>query len=807
MKWADDNVVHTRASSAAPVGYRYNHRHHHYDQHGRRRHHHRPIHHDVTGNWCFWAVVLVFLAIFAVYVVLAFTIPTSGAHHHHYRRPNPPSSDNRVNPTNKLLGDPKRPDGHCRLGETYEAAPLAMCAPTIHTPLAMDHAIMDPSVAACDSFFHSMCGKWIDQHTNENRAFSYGYRRNMERIRTIVTSPSSGPVNDFYHSCVDTLVDQSRKSDKESSIVQQHMLGAILGDLKLHADLPTVFGRLARAGYTAPFALSIERHPTRNEMVPLFVWDGFDNGALNETVAAAIYAKAGHTVPEAAERVKRLMRITSQLALHNISPMSTIDDYVSYVRGSGSKRLEDDMTTVAALPKWEALADRYRGRCPTCVGEGWNRFFQAMDGQGLRFPDDKHPAWIIDHDYFRWLLGEGLTQFDIREWQAYVEFSILYNSRQFAPSLPSDVYFRQHDTQGPIGLGGRFHHRLPRHHSAVTTEDCIKITHSMLPGLVARHFLDEYFPHKEEIRTEVRTMVETVRNVFVDLIEHTTWMDDHTRDVSVAKLRAIKIRVAEPDSWIPEPFGNRMAPDRYMHNMNMIRRYRVQQNLALWHKDDPDELDRSAIAFFAMPLSSVNAFYSGPSNTITVLAGVLQHPFYNQGYDTVSKYAILGAIVGHEMSHSLDPNGINYDKDGQVTMDGWWSPESSMEFQARSQCIMDEYVAPGGCINEEYGQITLGEDMADLVGMQLAYGALRKAKPDLSTEDTQHFFLVWSQLWASSYDQKHRCERVKNDMHAVAEFRVDKTLRQLGVFQEAYGCHTGQAMYRTPADRCSVFGE
>jgi len=806
-------------SSAAPVGgYYYRPPPHHH------RHPHReaPIHHDVAYNWGTWLILLGLLAILVTYIVLVFTVPVQ--YTHTAKGGTDTSFKNRgplgVGPLSRLLDSNKRHKDRCHVGESFDES-LSMCAPKINVPSALDNDIMDPGVPACDSFFHSMCGKWIDQHENENRAFTYGYRKNAERVRDMITSPASGPVHDFYRSCVDTLVDNSRKGHKESVIEQKHALGELLGGLRLHADLPTVFGRLARAGYTAPFALSIERHPTKNELVPLFMWDGFDpssrDGSFNETVATAIYERAsdvtGHTQWEVRERVKRLMRITTQLATHNTSPLSMVTDYVSYVRGEGSRRLSEDMIVADQLPKWKALADKYRGRCKTCVDEGWNRFFQAMDGQGLRF-EPEHPVWMVDKAYFHWLMSDGLTRFDMKEWQAFVEFSVLYNSHQFAPNLPSDVYFRRHDLKGPVGPGGRLHHRLPRANHAVVElrqEDCVRVTHAMVPGLVAKHFLDEFFPHKDEIRAEVTHMVRGIISALVSLVQGTPWMDDTTKEGTIEKLRAIKVRVAEPDSWIPEPFANRISPERWDHNMNMVRRYRVQQNLGLWHKDKPQELDRSAIAFFALPLMSTNAYYSGPSNTITVLTGVLQHPFYNKDYDVVSKYAILGAILGHELTHSVDNSGVLFDKDGRLPPRGWWSTASANELQARIQCIINEYGTPEGCeeVNNQYGETTIGEDMADIIGLSLAYKALFEQSAEgraLQMQHKQHFFMIFSQLWCENYDQKHKCARVASDEHAIAEYRVDKTLREMDAFQTAFGCHAGQGMFKAKDKQCVIYG-
>src|SRR5690606_27481929 len=129
------------------------------------------------------------------------------------------------------------------------------------------------------------------------------------------------------------------------------------------------------------------------------------------------------------------------------------------------------------------------------------------------------------------------------------------------------------------------------------------------------------------------------------------WLSQLGKARLVKKIENVIVRVMEPNDWHVEPFVDRIHQERWAHNLNMIRKYRVQQNLKLWHKDKLDTLDRNAIAYFTSPLSSVNAYYSGPTNTITVLSGILQHPFFNVQFKDVAKEAIVGSVIAHELGH------------------------------------------------------------------------------------------------------------------------------------------------------------
>jgi putative endopeptidase len=342
----------------------------------------------------------------------------------------------------------------------------------------------------------------------------------------------------------------------------------------------------------------------------------------------------------------------------------------------------------------------------------------------------------------------------------------------------------------------------------------------MLPGLVAEAFLRDMMPNKALIRAQVKEMIERILNVYRGIIQSTAWLSQPDKDVALNKLGALVVRVIEPDEWEPEPFAQRISADRYDHNMNMIRRYRVHRNVQLWHKDTPDAWDRNELATFVAPLSDVNAYYSPSSNTITILAGILQKPFYNVEYDEPTRYAIVGSIIGHELGHMFDPHGLYWDAEGSFRPRGIWSAEGMAAFANKTQCVVREFgdtpeecvayprgaggseegegLEPaGGAGGFEYGLSTLGEDMADLIGIRLSYSAYFDYAPNTNQGQRQYFFMSFAQAWCSSYDTEHMCALVTGDEHAIAEYRVDRTLRNMPEWRRVFGCPRREA--------CSVF--
>jgi predicted metalloendopeptidase len=788
---------------------------------------------DGNGAGCFWLILLLLIALFVVFIIIAATRP--------WPPPLPlPLGVRNAAKTNvihtkhnvRLLNGtrPKTLKTECTLaGEVFDAE-ANMCGPIFHAPLALDASIMDPNVNACDSFYGATCGIWRQQHTNANRAFTYAYLVNMERVKKMITQevsttgvgvgvPPTPPLNDFYTSCL-------APNRKETILEYKHAVEVILGGMRTHADLPTVFGRLAQFGYTAPWAFSIERHPTEPRLLPVISLDMFPVAAMSDGQVYQLLADTrdmtNYNILELQQRIQSVLAINRALR-DRVSAHPTPD-------GQG------------LIVPFSTLIQDWNLRAYTPV-RGWNLYFQALDGASLRFLPQQD-FWVENVDYINWLLGQGIAAFTIQDWRAYVEFSILYNGNQFEPELVHDVYYKEHDRNTrsthklpdhtPVRRRSaaqqkeegeevewearkRVPHRIPRGNTTYTLtpeQRCLRITHHMLPGIVAKTFMTRYFIPSggDQIKADVRKMLDRMLAAYSSTIDATPWLSPADKLIIHTKMNATLVRVAEPDEWEAEPFAARIARDRYDHNMNLVRRYRVHRNLALWHKDAPNALDRNALAFFAIPLTETNAYYSPHTNTITILAGILQPPFYSLRYNEVTKHAILASIIGHELTHMLDHHGLYWDAQGSYVRGGILSSEGMRAFYDRTDCIILEYgPAPGGCedVNVAYGNATVGEDLADLTGISLSYKAyfyFTDVGRAAGLSDKQHFFMVLSQAFCESYDQAHICAAVASDVHAIAEFRIDRTFRNMPAFQEAFHCSEGQNMYKNAGGMCRVYG-
>ena len=158
----------------------------------------------------------------------------------------------------------------CRQDEVY-SKDLEMCAPVIYTPVPINWDLMDRTVKSCDSFYQHMSGLWIKNHQNENRGFGFVYRKNMKNVHAIVNDPKSGPVYDFYRSCLDTLVHRGHQQESRQQLI--HFNRQIVDEVRTHSDLAVAFAKLMKHGFHAPFAINIVTNPIKPEMVPMLSYN------------------------------------------------------------------------------------------------------------------------------------------------------------------------------------------------------------------------------------------------------------------------------------------------------------------------------------------------------------------------------------------------------------------------------------------------------------------------------------------------------------------------------------------------------
>jgi len=304
---------------------------------------------------------------------------------------------------------------------------------------------------------------------------------------------------------------------------------------------------------------------------------------------------------------------------------------------------------------------------------------------------------------------------------------------------------------------------------------------------------------KERARTMVANLIAALREDLTTL----SWMSNDTRQKAIAKLEAYVRKIGYPDKWrdYEALHVNRGA---YYNNAVLAGEFDFRRNLSKIGKP----VDRTE---WGMTPPTVNAYYNPQFNEIVFPAGILQPPFYDPKADDAFNYGGIGAVIGHEMTHGFDDSGAKYDANGNLVM--WWTTDDFKKFTDRTNCVVKQFdsfeVEPG---LHEKGQLVLGESVADLGGLTVAYAAYQKSlegKPrpkDINGfTPEQRFFLGWAQVWAQNIRPEAARLRVATDPHPLGKFRINGPLSNMPQFAAAYQCKSGDAMVRPPEQRCQIW--
>jgi predicted metalloendopeptidase len=300
-------------------------------------------------------------------------------------------------------------------------------------------------------------------------------------------------------------------------------------------------------------------------------------------------------------------------------------------------------------------------------------------------------------------------------------------------------------------------------------------------------------------------MVNNLQDALADRIKSNDWMDEATKKEALKKLAAFGIKIGYPDKWRDY---SALKIDRGPYVLNVMRS--DQFEVAREMKKIGQPIDRGE---WEITPPTVNAYYNPNMNEVVFPAGILQPPFFNPEADDAVNYGGIGAGIGHEMTHGFDDQGRQYDAAGNLR--DWWTPASAKAYTERSKAIAAQYSAyeplPGLHIN---GELTLGENTADIGGLKIAYAAFRKAlaahpedankKIDGFTPD-QRFFLAWAQVWRANQRDAETKLRLNTDPHSPAEFRVNGPLSNMPEFQKAFGLPDGSAMVRPASERANIW--
>ena len=677
----------------------------------------------------------------------------------------------------------------CCLLAALFAAPLcaqsaSQSAPSSSELRVFDPSLLDTTVDPCQNFYRFSCNGWFKKNPLPADQTSYGrftelYELNRVHLRQILEAAASAQpaarsaneqrIGDEYASCMDAPA-----IDKRGLEPMQPELGRIAA-LKSVNDLPALLGHLHRIGVGAFF----------------FMTSGQDFADANKVVA--YFYAGGLGLPERDYYTRTDAKSVEQRRqyVEHVAKMFTL-------AGEPQAQAQKDAATVLAMETRLAKAsltiteqrDPKNLNHPTDLasfGNGLTHFKLASYDEAAHAPtsgamNDTEPKFFAE---FNAILGD--TPLD--QIKTYLRWHLLH---AFAGTSMPDAFDQEswHFYAHILNGAEKEQERWKRCTSRVDRE---------MGEALGQVYVAKYFP--PDAKQHAVAMTLAIEQAMGHDIQSLDWMSPETKGKAEEKLRAVMNKIGYPDKW-RDYSKLEIVRGQALGNQERVREFDFDREMAKIGKPvDKDE--------WYMSPPTVNAYYDPQQNNVNFPAGYFQPPFFSDKEDDAANYGDMGSTVGHELTHGFDDEGRQYDKDGNLK--DWWTPADEKGFNDRAECMVKQYDAieavPGVHLN---GKLTLGENLADLGGLWIAWLAYvdkaeaqhadMSAKMDGYTPD-QRFWIAYAQQWCTQTRPEQLRTQAQTDPHAPDEYRANTVLSDLPDFAKSFSCKKGDTMVADPACR------
>lgn len=644
-----------------------------------------------------------------------------------------------------------------------------------------DVSSLDSAAKACDDFDAYANGGWKKKNPipgTESRWGAFGIldKENKEvRLKGIIEEitkvqdrkkgTEEQQIADYYQSFLDTATVEKRALEPLKPYLDK--INAV-ASLK---DLAAVTGEMQKVGVETVTGFGVEGD-LKNSKVNI-LYQGQDGLSLGER---SYYDRTdSSTVKVRGEFVKHVDKMFSMAGFPDAKPGQTILDFETKVAKLQLTNVElrDPVKTYNKM----AFAD-------------FEKLIPDFDQKAFADKQDiKTDTLIVQNKPYLQNLNKLLKATPIATLKLYSKWQLLSTFAGYLPKKYDQEDFRFFATvmRGTKQQKGR-------------VERAIRSTDGLLGMPLGKLFVKKYFP--EEDKKKVSEMIENVRTVYGERIDKLTWMSDSTKAKAHKKLKAFTYKIGYPDKW-KDYSSIEIAPDKLFENVISASLYAHKENVDKIGK----EVDKKE---WLMTPQTVNAYYNPLNNEVVFPAGILQPPFYNRNADDAINYGGIIAVIGHEFTHGFDDQGSQFDDEGNLK--NWWTTADRANFDKLTKRYIDYFsgieALPGFKIN---GALTIGENVADLGGLTLAYYALEKSfngkepAPIDGFTWKQRFFLGWAQVWHMNTTDEALRNQVQTDPHSPARDRINGPLPHLKEFQAAWTCGAGSKMVLPDSSRIVIW--
>lgn len=648
----------------------------------------------------------------------------------------------------------------------------------------IDLANMDTTVSAGTDFFRYACGGWNDAHPLTAEYSRYGtfdelFENSQKQLRELIeglaaqknnqAGSAAQKIGDLYNMAMDSVT-----LNKQGAEPVKAMLDKIAG-MKDKSEIVPMMTEMAHIGIGTYFHSYVYADPKNSSLNIFQMGQGginlgekeyyLDTDSITQNIReqyklyiGKLFQLAGFSEADAQQKVADVMEIETAIAKVSRSATELRDPEANY-----HKMSFDELKKTIAGIDWDAY----------------------MKGLGIQAPAELNVEQVEPIQE----VARLMNTLPLSKHVSYLEYNLLDAA---ASCLSDDFVAARFDFYGKV-LSGRQVNQ-PRWKRAVNS------VNGMLGELVGEMYVEKYFPAAAKER-----MVKLVKNLQTALgerIDAQEWMSDSTKIRAHEKLATFHVKVGYPDKW-KDYSKLEIKNDSYWANVCRASEWGFNDMYSRIGKPvDKDE--------WLMTPQTVNAYYNPSTNEICFPAAILQPPFFNMEADDAANYGAIGVVIGHEMTHGFDDQGRQFDKDGNLT--DWWAPGDADRFKECAQVMVDFFnkieVLPGLQAN---GELTLGENLADHGGLNVAYLAFQNATKDapLGVVDgftpEQRFFLAYATLWAGNIRDEQIRVYTKSDPHSLGKWRVNGALPHIQAWYDAFHITPSDPLYVAPENRVNVW--
>jgi putative endopeptidase len=643
---------------------------------------------------------------------------------------------------------------------------------------------MDPRVPPGEDFYRFSVGGWLRRNpVPADKARWGGFaelaERNFRHVHDLLEEASADrssrprsvrrQVGDFYASALDT--------DRRRRLGLRPIAGdlARIGRVRSAAGLPTILARLHDFGLDAGFASGVGPDKRDTSKYALYAVQGGlslpDRDYYLEEEFSALRGKYR------AHLVRQFRRLGEPAARAKASAATVSDLETTLARASRTRtQLRDEIANYHKVGVAEFAREHPALR--------WTGYLAA---RGARRARDV----IVGQPEFFSALDTLLSDRPIGEWRTYLRWHLLRASAPYLDPATEVEHFA-------------FFQRalLGQERPEPLWKRAGRVIDLRIGEALGALYVERYFP--PEARARAAELIDDLRAVFRDRLERLPWMTETTRRRALEKFDRFRAKIGHPDRF-RDYSSVRIARNDYLGNVRRATRFEERREIG--RIGGP--VDRTE---WGMTPPTVNAYFDSTQNEIVFPAGILQPPFFDIGMDDAVNYGAIGVVIGHEITHGYDDRGRKHDAEGNLR--DWWSPEDAQEFERRAQRVVAEYngfeALPGRHVN---GELTLGENIADIGGVSLAFEALeRRLAKEPSRRRTidgltpeQRFFISYAQVWRENCREPERRRLLTVDSHSPGRFRAIGPVVNLAPFYSAFGIGPGAPMWRPEPERVTIW--